>query len=276
MKMKQLLIDEPYLIVCPTLAKKLGINEAIVLQQLHFRLQKSPLKYEGYTWYNHTYAKWQKQFPFWSEKTISRIFLNLEKDQIIVSSQEYNPIKTYKTKYYRIDYDVLSVVLKEEQVEASLEVESQVDCTNEPVPDDSTGQISLPLQDNYRASMKEEIKEENKNPIVEKNLDVAAEIIHYLNKKTNRNYRVNNKSTRRFINARLKEGYQLEDFKRVIDLKVMQWLHDPRMKTFLRPNTLFNPTNFENYLVECNEIQTMPTKQEIKPIVLDFDLGEED
>ena len=101
-------------------------------------------------------------------------------------------------------------------------------------------------------------------------------MIQYLNKKTNRNYRVENHTTQRFINARLKEGYKLEDFKEVINVKVKQWLHDPKMKTFLRPSTLFSPTNFENYLIESKENRRPARKREIKPIELDFTLGEED
>src|SRR5690606_20402060 len=50
---------------------------------------------------------WHKQFPFYSEKTISRGFLNLEKKRIIISSQVYNPAKVMKTKWYRIDYEEL-------------------------------------------------------------------------------------------------------------------------------------------------------------------------
>lgn len=62
----------------------------------------------------------------------------------------------------------------------------------------------------------------------------------------------------------------------MINVKVKQWLHDPKMKTFLRPSTLFSSTNFENYLIESKENHPTAKKSEIKPIVLDFTLGEED
>lgn len=277
--MNIILIDEPHLQLSPTLARKLGLNEALVLQQLHFHLQKSPLKYDGYTWYNHTYYKWQKQFPFWSEKTISRIFLNLEKEKIIVSTQKYNPIKTYKTKFYRIDYDVLKRIIEEtneDSVEGKCDNESQNDRMNTPDSADSSGQISFSLQDNHGALKIEENKEKKNRKSVEKNLDLVAEVIHYLNRKTNRNYRENNQSTQRLINARLRDGYTLEDFKKVIDVKVAQWKKDPKMNQYLRPSTLFNPTNFENYLMESRERQTNSKGREIKPIELDFTLGEED
>ena len=51
------------------------------------------------------------------------------------------------------------------------------------------------------------------------------------------------------INARLKEGHTLEDFKAVIDKKTKQWLNDEKMSSYLRPMTLFG-TKFESYLNE--------------------------
>ncbi|MFC7688137.1 conserved phage C-terminal domain-containing protein [Ureibacillus sp. GCM10028918] len=78
------------------------------------------------------------------------------------------------------------------------------------------------------------------------------------------------------MNGRLADGYKLEDFKKVIDTKVLQWLPRPDMKPFLRPSTLFSPTNFENYLNESTDTQTLKSNTSVQPIVLDFDAGEED
>lgn len=41
----------------------------------------------------------------------------------------------------------------------------------------------------------------------------------------------------------------MEDFEKVIDTKTAQWLNDPIMNKFLRPETLFGP-KFESYLNE--------------------------
>lgn len=73
-------------------------------------------------------------------------------------------------------------------------------------------------------------------------------IIEYLNLKTNKNYKHSSKATQRFIDARLHEGFTLEDFKRVIDIKSKQWLGGD-MEQYLRPQTLFG-TKFESYLNE--------------------------
>lgn len=74
-----------------------------------------------------------------------------------------------------------------------------------------------------------------------------SEIIPYLNEKTNRRYSVLNKATQRHINARLSEGYTVDNFKTVIDKKTREWLNDPKMDPYLRPQTLF-AGNFESYL----------------------------
>jgi len=73
------------------------------------------------------------------------------------------------------------------------------------------------------------------------------EIIDYLNLKTNSNYKYSTNKTKELIKARFNEGFNLEDFKKVIDIKTNEWINDNKMNIYLRPNTLFG-TNFENYL----------------------------
>lgn len=72
------------------------------------------------------------------------------------------------------------------------------------------------------------------------------EIIEYLNKKSGKNFKWQNKKTQGQIRARWKEGSTLEDFKHVIDIKCQKWLSDPEMADFVRPVTLFG-TKFEGY-----------------------------
>ena len=85
----------------------------------------------------------------------------------------------------------------------------------------------------------------------EKDNNIYSLVIDYLNKKANTNYRASTKNTQSFINARVKEGYAVEDFKKVIDSKSREWLGTDFEK-YLRPSTLFG-TKFENYLNEANK-----------------------
>lgn len=74
-----------------------------------------------------------------------------------------------------------------------------------------------------------------------------VEIVNYLNDSTGKNFRPNSKATKKHISARLNEGYKLESFKKVIDIKTKEWLQDPKMSQYLRPETLFG-NKFEGYL----------------------------
>ena len=94
---------------------------------------------------------------------------------------------------------------------------------------------------------KEKEKEKDINILSSETEDIVA----YLNKKTKKNFRASTKSTQNHIKARLKEGYSLEDFYSVIDVKCKQWLSDPKMSAYLRPETLFSPGHFEAYLNEA-------------------------
>lgn len=83
-----------------------------------------------------------------------------------------------------------------------------------------------------------------------------AEIIDYLNKKTDSHYK-NVAGNQKLIKARWHEGYRLNDFKLVIDNKINDWLgvaaKDGRdMGQFLRPSTLFG-NKFDQYLNEKHE-----------------------
>lgn len=83
----------------------------------------------------------------------------------------------------------------------------------------------------------------------------VTEIISYLNEKTGAAYRPTTKPTISAINARMQEGYTVDDFKSVIDIKAAQWKGDASMAKYLRPETLFCPSHFESYL---NEQHTAP------------------
>lgn len=72
-------------------------------------------------------------------------------------------------------------------------------------------------------------------------------IIDLLNKVSGKNYRSATQKTRSLIKARWNEGFRFNDFKHVILVKTQEWLNDPEMNKFIRPETLFG-TKFENYL----------------------------
>lgn len=101
-----------------------------------------------------------------------------------------------------------------------------------------------------KEKVKEKVKEKNINNILSGKPDRAGarlEIITYLNKKTGKDFRHSTKATVRLIEARLNDGYTVEDFKKVIDNKVTEW-KGTEQEQYLRPETLFAPSHFESYL----------------------------
>lgn len=84
-------------------------------------------------------------------------------------------------------------------------------------------------------------------PIQPKELDPTEEVIVHLNQRVGTHYRPTTASTRKLVKARLKEGFTVDDFKMVIDKKCAEWLNNPSMREYLRPETLFG-NKFESYL----------------------------
>lgn len=101
--MSKLLINEPPLQVLPSLAAKIGLNEAIFLQQLHYWLQRSSVEALDCRWVHNTTADWAEQFPFWSEKTIRRTVDSL-REQGLVSTVRLKAGTHDQTLFYTIAY----------------------------------------------------------------------------------------------------------------------------------------------------------------------------
>ena len=76
--------------------------------------------------------------------------------------------------------------------------------------------------------------------------DIYKDVIDYLNHKAGKNFKLV-ESNKKHINARIKEGFTLDDFKKVIDNKVTEWKNDDKMNQYLRPETLFS-SKFQSYL----------------------------
>lgn len=85
------------------------------------------------------------------------------------------------------------------------------------------------------------------------NIYTAAvrQVVDRLNEVCGTNYRPSTAATRKHIQARLREGFTVENFYRVIDKKAAQW-RGTDMAKYLRPETLFG-SKFESYLQERPE-----------------------
>ena len=108
----------------------------------------------------------------------------------------------------------------------------------------------------------ENTKTENNN----NKLLICKEVISYLNLKAKKNFKVDTASHQKFIKARLKEGYVLEDFKKVVDIMVAKW-QGTEYEQYLQPQTLFG-NKMDNYLN-----QPMPRKVHSFQSAVDERLG---
>lgn len=99
-------------------------------------------------------------------------------------------------------------------------------------------------------------KPPEKPPQTEKTEIPYSEIVDYLNDKAGTHFRASSEETRKHIRARWRDGYRIDDFKRVIDGRCAKWLKDPKMAEFIRPPTLFG-AKFEGYLNDSarNEVK---------------------
>ena len=113
---------------------------------------------------------------------------------------------------------------------------------------------ALPTQCEGNAPINQEprTKKEKKEPPLSGKPDQMAEVrevLTFLRNMTGRAYR-EAPPTVNLIKSRLKNT-SVDDIKRVLVHKGQQWLDDPEMEQFLRPSTLFRPSNFEQYLAEA-------------------------
>ncbi|RMC38144.1 hypothetical protein F5ESL0236_08290 [Lactobacillus sp. ESL0236] len=237
--MKATWLYSKYPIVIDTeLATVIGVNEAIVAQKLNYWLHsKSAKQINGRRWIYNTYDNWKKDsFPFFSKATIRRTLTKLEEQGIVITGN-FNKAGFDKTKWYSIDEEKLDELMsrrgaQNEQTRCSERADGSAQNEQTNTIDYTS---TTPYKDIYSSAKAE--------PAIYK------EVIDYLNEKAVTKYKSTSKATQRLINARVNDGFDIPDFKKVIDAKCAQWRGDKKMAKYLRPETLFG-TKFEGYLNE--------------------------
>ncbi len=146
------------------------------------------------------------------------------------SSTEADRIREYRTKLNDEKKQLIVqssyICTPELEIELDLELKKEIELDK----DTMSGKPSVVYENNHESV-------------------VIEEAIKYLNEKAGTSYRASTPKTRKLIQARVKEGFNLNDFYAVIDKKVMLWKDDIKMQSYLRPETLFG-TKFESYLNE--------------------------
>lgn len=241
------------IIVDTDVAIAIGLKEAVVAQQLNYWLHSKAAKtVNGRRWVYNTYENWQKDsFPFFTIATIRRLFEKLEKIGVVITGN-YNKAGFDKTKWYSIDEQRLNDIIdrrsaQNEQTMCSKRADGAAQNEHTYTRDYTENTTD---KDIYSSASAEQSKTRMQKNILDKaEPPLCKDVISYLNEKLGSKYKPNSAINKRLIDARAKEGYSLDDFKRVIDNKVASWAHDQKMSKYLRPQTLFG-TKFESYLNE--------------------------
>lgn len=102
-----LLFTRKPIVVNSDLADRIGLNEAIVLQQVNYWITGSTAgeEYDGRKWVYNTFEKWQEEnFPFWSVDTVKRTFTKLRKLGL-VEVKQLRKSQHDHTNFYTINYE---------------------------------------------------------------------------------------------------------------------------------------------------------------------------
>jgi hypothetical protein len=107
-----LLINEPPLQALPSLACLVGLDGAVILQQIHYWLQGSDHEADGFIWVYNSYLQWSTQFRWLNPEAVRKQIRALESAGFLVSGR-FGKKKMDRTKWYRIDYDRLNSALEQ-------------------------------------------------------------------------------------------------------------------------------------------------------------------
>lgn len=100
------------LVINPKLAKLIGLNEAIILQQIHYWIDNKYCPghiHLGRKWIYNTVSQWHEQFPFISVSTIKRVMVDL-RDKGLIDVQKLSKDGLNHTNYYTINYESLDAM----------------------------------------------------------------------------------------------------------------------------------------------------------------------
>lgn len=262
------------------LKNNLDLSDSLILRVLADiyssngkKIEYKIINNDKYMWISYGYLF--EQIPIiGSERTLVRKIDNLiEKGMLkkeLVTSK-----KGIKGRFLYISFGENYFELTEysnntkEEIKAK-EIEERKDETEKTKCQIDTNQMTKCHEPNDKLTSHQMTKCHNKdssidNTSINNNIlnNIYSSVINYLNEKTERTgkekYNPESSKTQRLIKARRNEGYELEDFKIVIDKKCKEWLGTD-MEKYLRPETLFG-NKFESYLKQKTTTTKKPKFQ---------------
>lgn len=233
------------------IAKDVGVNAAVLFHSIQWWIRKNKANdknfFDGKYWTYNSVAAFTELFPFMKKSAIRSSLEKLEKEGYIVSGN-YNKIAYDRTKWYALG-DKGEALSFEDSPKSTLNSSkihlqknaNQYDEKNKPIP------VSIPVS----------YTDNNTGNILSGKPDPSSfvhEVVSYLNEKAGTKYRDTSEKTKKLVVARWREGWREKEFRAVIDTKCADWLRNPDMAKYLRPETLFG-TKFESYLNESIQFE---------------------
>lgn len=238
------------------IAKEYGLVESILFYNISYWVVFNKANnihfYEGRYWTFNSARAYAELFPYLSRSTIQRA-LNHLKDEELIMDGEFNERSFDRTKWYSLTDKGLMLVQNEQldspkwvmgvaQNGPTIPIINPID--NIYITDNKHNTICT----EQNAAVPQDVSDNNKFIVPTDNIRfLTKQVIDYLNEKTSSNYKSTSNKTLSLIKARSREGFVGEDFVKVIDIKTADWINNPEMRKYLRPETLFG-TKFESYL----------------------------
>lgn len=234
-------------------AQLVGTNAALLLENISYWCEHNAANnanlHDGHYWtYNSTKA-FGELFPYMTVNVI-RTALKKLKDNGLILTGNFNKSAYDRTTWYTLT----------EKAEAMLDVNVHSDEPNQEETTAENPTTQTPAQDPWADTTNanterfqtptyepQPLLNEPQAPAQPKEPDPTEEIVTHLNQRAGTHYKATTANTRKLVKARLKEGFTVDEIKLVIDKKCTEWLNNPAMVEYLRPETLFG-NKFEGYL----------------------------
>ncbi|KAF6661283.1 conserved phage C-terminal domain-containing protein [Enterobacteriaceae bacterium EKM102V] len=252
-----LLLKVKPLVISPALAQRIGLNEAIVLQQICYWLEDttSGVEHDGKRWIYNTIEDWNEQFPWWSSDTVKRALTSLKKSGLIYVEQ-LKKTQHDRTNFYAINH--ANPLLADE---GKLPSSKDVSCTHrkgQAAPIDK-GSLTPSMGANC-TRLTENTTENTTEITTTPSCQVATQpdhapdanqaafsVLDHLNRAAGMRFQ-KSKSSLAPIRGRLAEDFTADELILTVDYSIAKWAEDPKMCEYVRPETIFRPGKFPGYL----------------------------
>ncbi|MDH2122994.1 conserved phage C-terminal domain-containing protein [Pantoea brenneri] len=252
-----LLLKVKPLVISPELAQRIGLNEAIVLQQICYWLEDttSGVEHAGRRWVYNTIEEWTNQFPFWSEKTVKRALTSLKAHGLIYVEQ-LKKTQHDRTNFYSINHS--NPLLADGD---KLTPSKKTNCPHREGQSVPMDKVNLSQSIGSTCPTLTEITTENTTEITTTpSCQVAGQpdhapdanqaafsVLEHLNRAAGMRFQ-KSKSSLAPIRGRLAEDFTADELILTVDYSIAKWAEDPKMCEYVRPETIFRPGKFPGYL----------------------------